>query len=1308
MRAARSLKMGSRTRRAARRCAAAVLALALALPALATAGQWSALVLIYPETDVTYAHPQLGPVRIQAQMTGAEVTRLRDVAHDFARLTSAWSRGRASIALNVRVAQSPLRSVTLVFADDAATADYDPGFWVERDDAKAELAPLLAQGDYDSVFVLWHSGEPSTGNPLLHVPTRGYQGVSWNAPVAFKNQQITWSTAYLRSGLFDASVTRDPGEGLLHEWLHPVPGFYRARGYDVGDSDEALLFGHTDANGDQVVGGFEAFYRELMRGRLIENPADPVYAGISDAVWASGSIRASTRVVPDPPQLLAPIDGSCATSTPTLLWQGPLPSGVSYEVRLRVPGSLQTITVTPSPPALSLVLPGGLLQEGELYEWEVAAVSASGESLGDRLQFLASVQASIPSIIPSGGALVLGAPVQVSSPDPSGVIRYTTDGSDPTTLSAEVPGSGRLFLSPPVELRTRAFGAPGSGCGSSPVVSATFELPSEIVVDTTDDSGPGSLRQAILDANATPGIRELVRFQIPGAPPHVIAPESPLPALDDPLAIDGTTQPGFAGDPPIVLDGSSTAGSGLVISGGGSILRGLVVQSFAAHGIELLGAGSSAIQGCFVGTSSDGMASSGNGASGVFVTTAANLIGGDRPEDTNLISGNGHHGVELSGEGATGNQVLGNLIGTDRTAGVALPNARGGVVLFDAPGNRIGGPTLEAGNLISGNGMPGFGGDGIAIAGSTATGNIVQSNFIGTDPSGALELGNLRAGVNISTIVGVQSAAGQTRIGGPGPEEGNLISGNEGPGISLAGSLMGGGGNIVEGNLIGTDASGSAALGNGEDGIRITRDLPANPTAGGNRIGGALPGAGNLISANARDGIGVIGAGASGNVIQGNRIGTDWSGTAPLGNGRSGVRLGTAGTGCEFTDSAADNVVGGETATEGNLISANTAAGVALLGNQTEGAGNLVSGNWIGLDASGSLALGNGEAGVHLQPSACGETLGANQIGGPGSSGNTIGGNAGPGVWIEGAAISETDVLGNRIGIAEAGFAVPNLGPGVRIEATGNRIGSTGAANTIAGNTGEGILILSGEQNELRSNAVDLNGGLGIDLAGGNAALPAPALAQAVVSQGTAASGTLAASPELDYLVELFASPECDPSGSGEGARPLGSILVTTDETGQAPFLWTGGEPVEMGQVLTATATGPAGNTSEFSVCSTAGSGPPEDPDGDGALLDNCPFVPNPDQVDAGALDSAIPDGIGDDCQCGEVSGDGVVDAADLGDYRNSLSGAGVLFTGGAAARCSVFGVEPGVCDLVDLVVLTRALAGLGPGIALACMATGL
>jgi titin len=536
-------------------------------------------------------------------------------------------------------------------------------------------------------------------------------------------------------------------------------------------------------------------------------------------------------------------------------------------------------------------------------------------------------------------------------------------------------------------------------------------LPSNFVVTNTNNSGPGSLRQAITDANGTPGTNTIT-FNIGGGGVQTIKPTSPLPMITTSVIIDGTTQPGFAGTPLIVLNGNSVPfGTGLSIPIG--VVKGLVINGWAYAGISL-GGGPCNIVGNYIGTDPTGTTPVANGY-GVYVNGSAGspvAIGGTTAGDRNIISGNSSAGVYLNN--AYNCLVEGNYIGIDATGTTPLGNAAG-IVLVGSYYNTIGGLSAGARNVISGNQS-----DGITLsfnATNPPTNDLIQGNYIGTDYTGSVALGN-GSGV---TLAGGSS----TVIGGTAAGARNIISGNAAYALSVAASMT-----LVQGNYIGTDYTGAAPLGNGS-GITL---------AGGsnNVIGGTAAGARNLISGNSEYALSVA---ASMTLVQGNYIGTDSTGIAPLGNG-SGVII-TGGS---------NTAVGGTTPAARNVMSANTGPGIAI----TAGSEALVQGNYIGTDYTGAAPLGNGQ-GVLV-------TGGSNTaVGGTtGGARNVISGNTGEGLYLAAGGVI---VRGNYIGTDASGNAPLGNGVGVTVAAGSNTVlgGITGGArNVISANTVDGVDILAG------------------------------------------------------------------------------------------------------------------------------------------------------------------------------------------------------------------------------------------------------
>jgi len=581
--------------------------------------------------------------------------------------------------------------------------------------------------------------------------------------------------------------------------------------------------------------------------------------------------------------------------------------------------------------------------------------------------------------------------------------------------------------------------------------------------------------------------------------------------------IDGATNNAIGGDTP---------GAGNLISGNG----------YVGVWIREVGTSGNRVMGNYIGTDVSGTASLGNTLPGVVVFGGAknNIIGGDTPGARNLISGNDSDGVLIQDARTSGNQILGNYIGTDISGVAPLGNRSGVIILGGATDNIIGGDTPGARNLISGN--RDF---GIRIEALGTLGNWVLGNYIGTNISGTHSLSN-------SGGVFIGFRATDNTIGGDTPGAHNFISGNGTAGVIIQGD--GTMSNVVQGNCIGTDVSGSASLGNSVVGVVI------HAGATNNTIGGDTPEARNFISGNGEAGVWIEGVGTSENQVLGNYIGTDSSGTASLGNEEYGVFIHAGAT---------NNTIGGDTSGALNLISGNGMAGVWI-----EDVGTLenqVLGNYIGTDVSGTVSLANAQCGVFIQNEATDNTIGGDT---PGAL-NLISGNGRVGVWIEDVGTSENQVLGNYIGIDVSGIASlsnKEFGVFIGFGATGNTIG---ISNTIAYNALAGVVI-SGTNtlyNTVTRNAIHDNGGLGIDnINGGNAKLAPPAITMVI-------STSISGQAQPSQIIEIFSDH------AEEGRWFVGDVMVGGDSVFTLTY-----SGILSGTNLTATATDTGGNTSEFST----------------------------------------------------------------------------------------------------------------------------
>jgi titin len=604
--------------------------------------------------------------------------------------------------------------------------------------------------------------------------------------------------------------------------------------------------------------------------------------------------------------------------------------------------------------------------------------------------------------------------------------------------------------------------------------------PGDGVCETAVDNGVCTLRAAIEEANAWTG-SNWIYFN---SSLTEIRPDSSLPVISD--YGYGTA---IRGNPTWINGTSAGSAYGLTLASHNNRIQGLIITDFGASGVRVSGNDN------FIGTDGDGV---NDGSEG------------------NVISGNGGNGVLIQ-DNATGNRVSGNLIGLTEDGTGEDGNALSGVKIetrdepsfIGARSNVVGtngdgtSDVLER-NVISGNGE-----HGVHITGLYSDDNVIAGNYIGTNPAGDAAIPNTLSGVRIDA--GMLNRIGTDDT--PDEVERNVISGNGEQGVHITGPYADV--NKVAGNYIGTNAAGDARLCN-------LRGVWIADGASSNRIG-----PGNVISGNTSAGVRITDLDSIDNEVFGNYIGTNAAGDARLYN-YYGVAI---------EQKARNNTIGTNDTPdemERNVISGNSSSGV-YLNNAT---GNVIAGNYIGTNASGSGDLGNEGHGVEVTND---------------SDGNTIGGL------------------------------------------------SSVLANHIAFNDGAGIYVNTGENTSLRGNVIFANDGLGIDLVpdgvtlndpgdgdtlGGNNLQNYPVLSAATINGSlTAIQGTLNSASSTTYKLDFYVNGSCDPSGYGEGSTYLGAKTVTTDASGDASFTAAFMNFLPAGTYVTATATDPDGNTSEFSQC---------------------------------------------------------------------------------------------------------------------------
>jgi len=408
----------------------------------------------------------------------------------------------------------------------------------------------------------------------------------------------------------------------------------------------------------------------------------------------------------------------------------------------------------------------------------------------------------------------------------------------------------------------------------------SFSFGNTYTVINTNATGPGSLDQAIIDANTNPG-PDVIVFSIAGPPPYVITPAFPgLTPITDAVTINGYTQPGTTQGPIgtrviLVSINGALAGnsSGLTINANDVTIAGLNINSFIGNGINVPnGASNLFIWGNFIGTDLTGFNDAGNGRSGIALVNAtesgpggsSNVIIGTNSDGTadtdegNLISGNGLDGI--FGWGLTNSIISGNFIGSDRTAvGTTLGNGRNGILLTEGSNtNRIGTNGDNVNDTQELNGIIRNGAAGISIA-ANSNDNIISGNIVGLDINGAAA-GNTGNGIEIIN-------SSNDRIGLDVNDvnynaERNVVSSNGGSGIAIIaenffGNVDPATSNIVAGNYIGTTPT-DDPRGNGGNGVTLSSS--AGVTNGFNLIGSNGDGIldnqeGNVIAYNSVIGI---------------------------------------------------------------------------------------------------------------------------------------------------------------------------------------------------------------------------------------------------------------------------------------------------------------------------------------------------------------------------------------------------------------------------------------------------------------------
>ncbi len=474
--------------------------------------------------------------------------------------------------------------------------------------------------------------------------------------------------------------------------------------------------------------------------------------------------------------------------------------------------------------------------------------------------------------------------------------------------------------------------------------TSEFSLPFHtipFIVTTTLDSVEGSLRWAIDGSNLTPE-PDVIEFNIPKSDPNYdaadgvwhILPRKVLPILTGGhTEIDGSSQTANQGDtnangPEILIDGAQAGNvHGLQVKSANNWLHDFAIGRFVQNSIVLTG-----------------VEARDNKVTGCYVGLA--------PNGTEALSTEGWNGI---------------------------------VVTAGASSNVIGGATLKERNYVSGNKL-----HGINIVGVDCRENVVIGNYVGTDITGMLSVGNKTDGIHL------EKGAVRTRVGGLTPQERNLCSGNGRTGIRLEG--VGADSNLIVGNWVGLTADGADSLFNGEAGIVLGNQVAYNT------VGGLEKGAGNLVSGNHSSGIQIRGT-TEHNLVLGNTVGLDATGTKLLGNAHHGIYA---------FGGAANNEIGPGNVICGNGLWGDNWCGIMISDMLSHD--NKIFGNYVGIKPDGT-PMGNMNHGIGMQNGATKNTIGPN---------NVIAHNGGNGVWLSGARTQYNVITKNSI-FSNAGKGIEEI-----------------------------------------------------------------------------------------------------------------------------------------------------------------------------------------------------------------------------------------------------------------------------------------
>ncbi|HVD96870.1 MAG TPA: T9SS type A sorting domain-containing protein [Cytophagaceae bacterium] len=688
-----------------------------------------------------------------------------------------------------------------------------------------------------------------------------------------------------------------------------------------------------------------------------------------------------------------------------------------------------------------------------------------------------------------------------------------------------------------------------------------FSQAATFTVTNTNDAGAGSLRQAILDANAN-GATDIINFNITGTGPFTITLASALPAISTPITINGYSQTGAAaGTLKIIVNGNSAIPNGFdVNTAGPSTIKGLVIKNFTAFAVIINGTNGNSILGNYIGIDVDGNTIAANGFHGLtLVNSDNNTIGGTAAIDRNVISGNSQHGISIE-SGSDNNTILGNYIGLNAAGNADKGNGQHGIYIDNSIGNIINQ------NIISGNTL-----NGISLfVGNNTT---IKGNYIGPDATGAVDLGNSGHGINMENSDNV--VIGTTITG-----ERNIISGNDNHGINIFNDSDG---TSIQGNYIGTTATGNAKLGNYLHGIQIdgytaTCDnisVLSNVLSGNGNYTGTLPSDPNTPTYWATgNGMNAVNY-CTGLVFRGNLVGVGADMVTPLGNAENGIALADI----------PGAVIGGNrnNTSERNIFCKSAFHAIVLY----QSSNFSVKGNIMGTNDGLTVDLGNQDSGV-ITINVNGGT-----IGGTNANDANIMVNSKEEYGIRLQVSFNILIKGNYIGTNTSGTVdMGNILGGIYLMdyASGcnyNIIGASatnptaGEANTIAYNDGPGVILQAyssmASYNPIRGNSIYCNNAKGISLlTNGNNNKAAPVL------NSPPNANYISGTAQANDIIHIYRNPVTN-CGTCQGKIYVGN--TTADASGNWTYTHNLGLTGAEQLLITATATDASNNTSEFAPC---------------------------------------------------------------------------------------------------------------------------